>query len=95
MTTRKTHTATFKAQVVQQVLHEYDSPRADRKGLADYFEFYNQGRLHQSLGCRTPAEVYFDTTLQKKGRLKKGQATVLTKGFTIVLGKTTRCPSRP
>ena len=47
-------------------LHEYDSPRAARKGLAGYFEFYNQERLHQSLGYRTPAEVYFDTTLQTK-----------------------------
>jgi len=66
MTTRKTHSAAFKAQVVQQVLHEYNSPRAARKGLAGYFEFYNQVRLHQLLGYRTPAEVYFDTTLQKK-----------------------------
>jgi putative transposase len=47
-------------------LHEYDSPRAARKALTGYFEFYNQERLHQSLGYRTPAEVYFDTTLQKK-----------------------------
>ena len=47
-------------------LHEYDSPRAARKGLADYFEFYNQARLHQSLGYRTPAEVYFDPTLQRE-----------------------------
>jgi len=46
-------------------LHEYDSPRAARKGLSGYFEFYNQERLHQSLGYRTPAEVYFDPTLQK------------------------------
>ena len=52
-------------------LHEYDSPRAARKGLAGYFEFHNQKRLHQSLGYRTPAEVYFDTILQKKERLKE------------------------
>jgi len=47
-------------------LYEYDSPRTARKGLAGYFEFYNQERLHQSLEYRTPAEVYFDITLQKK-----------------------------
>ena len=47
-------------------LHEYDSPRAARKGLAGYFDFYNQARLHQSLDYRTPAEVYFDPTLQRE-----------------------------
>jgi len=39
--------------------------RATRKGLSDYFEFYNQERGHQSLGYRRPAEVYFHPTLQK------------------------------
>jgi putative transposase len=28
-------------------------------GLADYFRFYNDERLHQSLNYQTPAEVYF------------------------------------
>jgi putative transposase len=27
-------------------------------GLKDYFPFYNERRPHQSLGYRTPAEVY-------------------------------------
>lgn len=40
-------------------LNEYDSPRTARKGLTRYLAFYNQERLHQSLGYRTPAEVYF------------------------------------
>ena len=52
-------------------LHEYDSPRAARKGLSGYFEFYNQERLHQSLGYRTPAEVYFDTTLQRQEKQER------------------------
>jgi hypothetical protein len=30
-----------------------------RRDLSDYFAFYNTGRLHQSLGYKTPAEVYF------------------------------------
>ena len=30
-----------------------------RRGLRDYFTLYNTERLHQSLGYKTPAEVYF------------------------------------
>jgi len=54
-------------------LHEYDGPRAARRGLSGYFEFYNQERLHQSLGYRTPAEVYFDTTLQRQEHQERQQ----------------------
>ena len=39
-------------------LRGYESvPELDR-GLRAYFAFYNGERLHQSLGYRTPAEVY-------------------------------------
>lgn len=39
-------------------LHDYESPRQARHGLAAYLTFYNQKRLHQSLAYQTPAEVY-------------------------------------
>ena len=39
-------------------LHDYTSPKEARSQLSNYFEFYNQKRLHQSLDYRTPAEVY-------------------------------------
>lgn len=39
-------------------LHDYASPKEARHQLGNYFEFYNQKRLHQSLDYRTPAEVY-------------------------------------
>lgn len=39
-------------------LHDYETPRQARQGLATYLTFYNQKRLHQSLDYRTPAEVY-------------------------------------
>ena len=47
-------------------LHDYEDPRADRRGLSGYFEFYNQERGQQSLGYRTRVEFYFNPTLQKK-----------------------------
>ncbi|MGL5920175.1 MAG: integrase core domain-containing protein, partial [Bacteroidales bacterium] len=28
------------------------------QGLAEYFEFYNKKRLHQSLKYKTPAQMY-------------------------------------
>jgi len=40
-------------------LHDYATPRDARTGMTRYFEFYNCQRLHQSLGYRTPIEVYF------------------------------------
>lgn len=39
-------------------LKEYASPRDARQNLSAYLTFYNQERPHQSLGYRTPADVY-------------------------------------
>ena len=44
-------------------LKHYDSVAALFTGLADYFQFYNQERPHQSLGYHTPAEVYAQRTI--------------------------------
>jgi putative transposase len=40
-------------------LNDYETPRQARAGLTRYLSFYNDKRPHQSLGYRTPAEVYF------------------------------------
>lgn len=40
-------------------LKDYSSPREARRSLAEYLQFYNERRLHQSLEYRTPAELYF------------------------------------
>lgn len=40
-------------------LNEFETPREARKVIGEYIEFYNHQRLHQSLGYRTPAQVYF------------------------------------
>jgi len=39
-------------------LHEYATPRALEAGLAGYFPFYNEERIHAALGYRTPRAVY-------------------------------------
>lgn len=41
-------------------LKEYASPKEARQSLKEYFTFYNQERLHQSLNYKTPVEVYFE-----------------------------------
>ena len=41
-------------------LKDYASVIALERGLAAYFEFYNQRRFHQGLGNRTPEDVYFN-----------------------------------
>jgi len=39
-------------------LKDYRNVVEARKGLGEYFEFYNRERLHQSLGYQTPEAVY-------------------------------------
>lgn len=41
-------------------LNEYDTGLELVAGLANYFDFYNHERFHQSLDYRTPAQVYHD-----------------------------------
>ena len=40
-------------------LKDYTSFKQAKESLAGYLNFYNQERIHQSLGYRTPAELYF------------------------------------
>lgn len=39
-------------------IRRYETPREVRCGLGAYFRYYNEGRPHQSLSYRTPAQVY-------------------------------------
>lgn len=41
-------------------LKEYLSPKEARMSIAEYFEFYNTERKHQSLKNQTPESVYFN-----------------------------------
>jgi putative transposase len=40
-------------------LHDYTSPREARQLLSQFLRVYNERRLHEALGYRPPAEVYF------------------------------------
>jgi len=39
-------------------LHDYESVRIAKASIKSYMSFYNEERLHQSLGYATPSEVY-------------------------------------
>lgn len=39
--------------------HQFESVKAVKKALMDYFDYYNNKRMHQALDYRTPADVYF------------------------------------
>lgn len=41
-------------------VHSYESVKDASEGITRYFQLYNRERLHESLGYRTPHEVYFD-----------------------------------
>lgn len=49
-------------------LKDYCDVLEARAGLTGYFRFYNEERLHQSLGYRPPATVYAETARAAKGR---------------------------
>ena len=50
-------------------IHNYESVSDAASSLAKYFQLYNRERLHESLGYRTPHEVYFGD-----GRNNDGEA---------------------
>ncbi len=56
-------------------LHGYENVREAQNSLARYFHFYNTERLHQSLGYRTPDEVYFGTGEERHGECEESLLT--------------------
>ena len=52
-------------------LRAYESVAEARQGIASYFEFYNNERLHQALGYRTPRQVFERTCRSPVRRVGK------------------------
>jgi putative transposase len=48
-------------------INEFESPKQARRLIAEYFEFYNNIRLHQALDYRTPAQVHFEQVIAVVG----------------------------
>jgi len=46
-------------------LKSYSSVTEARESIGNYFDFYDFKRLHQSLGYKTPAEIYFGKEVTK------------------------------
>jgi len=47
-------------------LHQYLTVADARRGLGRYFHFYNTERIHESLGYKTPHEIYFKKPLDQQ-----------------------------
>jgi len=47
-------------------IRDYETVEELIGGLREYFWFYNNERPHQSLGGKTPAELYFDRSELRK-----------------------------
>ena len=58
-------------------LKDYEHGSAAYEGLAQYFEFFNHERPHQSLGDRTPQSVYFERAAKKFLRAPKTKKATL------------------
>jgi putative transposase len=47
-------------------LKAYSSMEEARRGLCEYFKFYNEKRWHQNFDRKTPGMVYFESLAQKQ-----------------------------
>lgn len=52
-------------------VHSYESGSAAYNNLGRYFQLYNRERLHESLGYRTPHEVYFGYDKNNDGETER------------------------
>jgi putative transposase len=67
-------------------LKAYQDGREAGKSLANYFRFYNTQRSHQSLGYKTPAEVYTPIPTTPLPDIKRGVVESFTSDPLTVTG---------
>ena len=77
--------------VEEVYLRDYQTVAEARYNLNRYFEFYNNQRLHQALGYRTPAEVYGVTVGTPVALRAPSVPTALTNGDESTLKTPSFC----
>ncbi len=58
-------------------IHDYQNIEEAKIGLAQYFQFYNHHRIHQSLDYKTPSQVYFNNQLIFKNQIHLIESKIL------------------
>ena len=77
-------------------LRAYESVPEARTGLGRYFEFYNAGRPHSSLGGMTPDQFFGQSACRVHGGLTHGSAIPLIKpGSAVQTNETTSLREMP
>jgi putative transposase len=77
--------------VEEVYLRDYQTVAEARYGLGRYFEFYNNERLHEALGYRTPAEVYFAAVGTPVALRAPSVPTALIHGDNSILNRSVFC----
>jgi transposase InsO family protein len=54
--------AGLKCSALLDYLRAYENGTQLRRGLTEYFDFYNTRRTHQALDYKTPDDVYYGRT---------------------------------
>ena len=69
-------------------LRDYQTPLEARRGIGDWFEFYNHVRPHQALAYRTPAEVYGIEKQIRSGTVTGANTPAVAQGARRATGAT-------
>jgi len=77
--------------VEEVYLRDYQTVSEARYYLGRYFDFYNNERIHESLGYRTPAEVYFAAVVTPVALRAPSVTTVSTYGDNSILNSSVFC----